>query len=75
MAFADLEKSGLLSQVSHELHVVEAFVAPSAAHDILGGRSEVLAYRRRARSELEDRSLSELKRLRVHIDQSQRRFW
>ena len=72
VAFADLEKSGLLSQASHESPVVGAFVAPSAAHEMLGGRPQVLAYRKRARSELEDQSLLELKRLLVHMDHFQR---
>ena len=71
LAFADLEKSGLLSQASHEMPVVGAFVAPSAAHEMLGGRPQVLAYRKRARSELEDQRLLEFKRLRVHMDQFQ----
>ena len=72
VAFADLDKSGLLSQASHEFPVVEAFVAPSAAQDILGGRPNVIAYRNRARSELEDQSLLALKRLRVHMGYFQR---
>ena len=75
VAFADLEKSGLLSQASHAFPVVEAFVAPSAAHDILGGSAQVIAYRKRARSEFEDQSLLELKRLRAHMDHFQRWCW
>ena len=72
VAFAELEKSGLLGQASHEFSVIEAFVAPSAAHEDLGGRPQAIAYQKRARSELEDRSLLELKRLRVHVDHFQR---
>ena len=72
VAFAELGKSALLRQASHDFLVVEAFVAPSAAHEDLGVRPQVIAYQKRARSELEDQSLLELKRLRVHMDHFQR---
>ena len=72
VAFADLEDSGLLSLHSQQLSVADAFVAPSSSHEMLGGTPQVLAYRKRARSELCDSNLLELKRLRVHVDHFQR---
>ena len=71
VAFADLEDSGLLSLHSQQLSVADAFVVPSSSHDILGGTPQVLAYRKRARSELCDSNLLELKRLRVQVDHFQ----
>ena len=71
VAVADLEDSGLLSSHSQQLSVADAFAAPSSRHDILGGTPQVLAYRKRARSELCDSNLLELKRLRIHMDHFQ----
>ena len=71
-AFAELEDSGLLSLHSPQVSMADAFVAPSSSHDILGGIPQVLAYRKRARSELCDLNLVELKRLRIHMVHFQR---
>ena len=72
MAFAELGKSGLLREASDEVPVTEASGAASAARQNMGGRPRTIAYQKRARAELEDRSHLELKRLRVHVDNVQR---
>ena len=72
MAFLDLEKSGLLRDAPDEVPVIEASDAASVARPKKGGRPQTIAYQKRARAGLEDRSHSELKRLRVSVDHFQR---